>query len=349
MHTMAPKPTKVQTDVAKYHGNISKYAKQHRVGRNKAILALQEQLAYTLHRPVRQKHKRLPTLVFNTDEEWQADIAEMQSFARENRGMRYLLTCIDILSEYAWVIPMKTKTGADVQHAFQSIFSQGRIPQTIQTDQGKEFYNSTVKKLFDEYGIHHFSTRGNLKAAVVERFNRTLKGLMYRLFTAYNTKRYIDFLDPLVEIYNTTLHRSIGMAPDQVNEDNEEEVWNRLYQSKLLPKPKSKAPTFKVGDVVRISRKRHTFHKSYLPQWSEQLYRVSRVVSHPALTTYRIKEWDDTPISGTYYAEDLQKVTKMDDVFRVEKILQYRGNAVKVRWVGHLSMIVGSYERIYNK
>jgi len=64
----------------------------------------------------------------------------------------------------------------------------------------------------------------DLKASVVERFNRTLKTKMYRYFTHANTRRYVDVLDDLVHTYNNTYHRSIGMAPVEVGPHNENDV-----------------------------------------------------------------------------------------------------------------------------
>ena len=59
--------------------------------------------------------------------------------------------------------------------AFQKILKGGRKPINLQTDDGKEFYNKIFQDLMKRKGIHHFSTSGNTKASVVERFNRTLK------------------------------------------------------------------------------------------------------------------------------------------------------------------------------
>ena len=88
----------------------------------------------------------------------------------------------------------------------------------VQTDQGKEFYNTGVQACFKTHGWHHFSTYGDSKASVVERWHRTLKQRMYSYFTAHNTLRYVDVLQPLIYTYNQFYHRSIGMAPHQVSE-----------------------------------------------------------------------------------------------------------------------------------
>ena len=169
----------------------------------------------------------------------------------------------------------------------------------------------------DEQGVQHFSTEGDAKASVVERFNRTLKERLYRYFTAANTLKFDDVLPELVQGYNATRHRSIGMAPQDVTRDNEEAVWKRLYGKRLKDQKK---PKFKVGDRVRLNKIHRTFAKGYLPGWTEEVFVVHRVVPGP-VTTYKIREWDDTPVQGTFYAEDLQKV-HVSDVFRIEKVLK---------------------------
>ena len=126
--------------------------------------------------------------------------------------------------------PLKDKTGVALVKAFETILKQGRRhPNRLQTDRGKEFYNRTFQRWLDEQGIQHFSTEGDAKASVVERFNRTSKERLYRYFTAANKLKFDDVLPELVQGYNATRHRRIGMAPQDVTWDNEEAVWKRLY------------------------------------------------------------------------------------------------------------------------
>ena len=77
--------------------------------------------------------------------------------------------------------------------------------------------------------IHHFSTSGDTKSSVIERFNRTLKQRMYRYFTSQNTLNFVPVLQDLVEVYNRSYHRSIKRAPNQVNQTNSPSVWKTLY------------------------------------------------------------------------------------------------------------------------
>jgi len=153
----------------------------------------------------------------------------MQSFERDNKGYRYILTVIDIFSRYAWAIPVKSKTGDDIFNVFETIFRE-RKPDKIQFDEGKEFYHRTVKELLGKEGIEYFSTNSDNKVAIVERFNRTLKTRMWKYYTEKNTRNWLPVLHKFVLSYNNTTHSSIGMTPIQASkEENHNTVWWNLY------------------------------------------------------------------------------------------------------------------------
>ena len=147
---------------------------------------LQAQPTYTLHVPARkQGYPTRRYIVHTIDEQWQADLADMGALAKYNKGYRYILTVIDLFSRYAWARPLRSKQGAAVAAAFKDIFRRdGRIPKRVQTDQGREFENSHVRSLFRRRNIELFSIKSAYKAAVVERFNRTLKDRLWRYITA---------------------------------------------------------------------------------------------------------------------------------------------------------------------
>ena len=168
---------------------------------------------------------------------------------------------------------------------------------------------------------------------MVERFNRTLKGRMYRYFTAANTLKYVDILPDLVAGYNADRHRSIGMAPRDVTVANEGQVWYQLY-GRRWTRPTPRRSRLQPGDRVRLSKRARLFKKGYLPQWTEEVFVVRRVVPGVPIT-YKLEEMDGTPLEGTFYVEDLQKVTVDDDtLWRIDKVLKRRGKQALVRWKG---------------
>ena len=246
----------------------------------------------------------------------------------------FLLTVIDVFSKRAWCVPLKNKSASSLVTALKGLLVN-IAPTTLQTDKGLEFLNRSVRRLLKEHGVHHFSTHNEeTKASIVERFNRTLKTRMWRYFTKYQTVRYIDALQDFVQSYNDTYHRSIGMAPSQVNAANQEEVWQRLYghDGKGVPK-------FKVDDRVRISKAKRRFEKGYMANWSEELFTIREVhASDPPV--YRLVDDLGEVLDGTFYEPELQKVlVSKDKLYRVESVLQRRkvGKRTEalVKWYGY--------------
>ena len=208
-----------------------------------------------------------------------------------------------------------------------------RLPEKVQTDSGGEFYNAKVQAFFKKQGVNHFSTHGDPHGSVVERWNRTLKTNMFRYFTAHNTLNYIDVLPALVKTYNHTFHRSIQEKPVNVNESNQIDIWYRLYDTKKDIKVKK--PQCQVGDKVRLNKKIRPFKKGYLPGWTEEVFLVKQIYTTKPVVTYKLTEWDGTPIKGTFYSEHLQKVLVADDsLFRIDQVLKRKGKQVFVSWKG---------------
>ena len=145
---------------------------------------LESQLAYTLHKPARRRFKRNRVIVNGKDEQWQADLVDVQALKKDNDGYRFLLPVIDVLSKYVFVVPLKDKTGKSLVDAFDAIFKKdGRVPERLQTDAGKEFLNKEFQQFLTSKNVRHFVTYIETKAQIVERFNRTLKKRMWRYFT----------------------------------------------------------------------------------------------------------------------------------------------------------------------
>lgn len=299
---------------------------------------LSQEAVYTLHKPARKNYPRNRMNVPGIDAQWQADLVDMQAYTKYNNGYRYILTCIDIFSKYAWAVPLKKKTGAEVVKAFRGIFKSGRKPIKLNTDQGTEFENRVVARFLREQRIYFFSTRSDKKAAVVERFNRTLKTKMWRYFTHKNTFKYIDVLQGFLQAYNQSKHRTIGMAPAEVNYNNESHVYVKLNGHPQITKDiKYK---FQVGDTVRISKQKAAFEKGYLPNWTEEIFSVeSRYPRSPPV--YKIKDYKGELIEGTFYEAELQRVSKKDDTYIVEKILKREKRHGRtyafVKWRGYPS------------
>ncbi|XP_044005540.1 uncharacterized protein LOC122850461 [Aphidius gifuensis] len=154
------------------------------------------QVVEELHRPARRNYIRRHVDIRGLDETWQADLVEMIPYSSVNNGNKYLLTIIDTFSKYAWAIPVKSKNGKDVSNAMISVLVQKRHPQNSMFDQ----------------------------ASIVERFNRTLKNLMWKKFTLQGSYKWQKILPDILQQYNNTKHRTIKMKPLDVNSANEKQI-----------------------------------------------------------------------------------------------------------------------------
>jgi len=165
----------------------------------------------------------------------------MQEWSNQNKGFRYMLNVIDVFSKYAWSIPLKDKTGTTTLNAFKEIVEKsGRKPKHIWTDLGKEFVNKHIDMWIKQNNIIRYSTYGEHKSCVVERFNRTLKTNMWKRFTAENTRNWINMLEKLMNKYNNTVHSTIKMTPVEASkpENKIKALSNHGFRQDRQLKPK---------------------------------------------------------------------------------------------------------------
>ena len=292
--------------------------------------------AYTLHKPIRTKFKRRKTIVAGIGEQVQMDLMDVKSHREWNDGTTFLLTAVDVFSKRGWAFPLKSKTGKHVGTALEQLLEETSFRQA-QTDKGKEFYNRDVQKVLEENGVKHFSSEDNtIKASMVERFNRTLRGKIHRHITYTRSGRFIDVLDRMVESYNSTVHGATGVAPKNVDKTNQAEIWNKLYESdQRIPLRK---PKLKDGDHVRMAKTRGAFERGFTPNWTEEIFVVSEVLTSEYPIVYRVKDLADEDVAGTFYETELQRV-KLPTEFEIEDILKRRGKGkneqIFVKWRGY--------------
>jgi len=284
---------------------------------------LKSEQAYTLHKHARRHYQRNKIYVAGIDAQWQADLADMQGIARQNQGMRYLLTVIDVFSKFAWVAPVKSKDGKSVSEAFAKILFDAapRKPRRLQTDKGKEFFNSSFEGLMNLNDIQHFASESDQKAAVAERFNRTIKSRIWTYLSDKGTVKWVDVIKDLVSAYNNSHHRTIGMAPSKVQKKDEDRLWAKMYgDGNTYLKP-----SIPRGSMIRISKNKGVFDKGYMPNWSKEHFVVDQVPEQQRGSkrrVYKIKDYNGEVVKGTWYPEEVQQITA--NQYRIEKVLRNR-------------------------
>ena len=291
------------------------------------------ELANELHKPVRKNFTKRLVFVRKAYDIFAADLIDLRSHSKGNDGYKYILMVIDVFSKYGWALPLKSKTGPAVAEALESIFKR-RNPKKLWVDEGGEFYNKVLDPILKKRGIKIYSTHNDEKCSVVERWNRTIKTQLWKYFSANGTYRYLDVLQLLIDKYNKTKHRSTGFPPIEARKPkNREKVFKNLYSKKI--QEREITPKFKLGDPVRISRKKPLFDKGYTINWTHKIYTIAEVLStYPP--TYKIKD-DKGIIEGSFYEQELQKTNQ--NLYHIEKILGWKminGKRYgRVKWKGY--------------
>lgn len=293
-----------------------------------------DELANELHKPIKRKFKKRRVYAKGVDDIWTADLVDMQLFSKSNKGYKYILMIIDVFSKYGWAIPLKTKTGIEVAKSFADLWKTQKPPRKLWTDKGKEFYNKVMLNLLGRKKVEIYSTENEEKSSIVERWNRTIKSIMWKYFTANNTKVYVNILNDIIHKYNNTYHRSIRCTPTAARDtSNYKKVYKSLYGNESS---KVTYPKFKVGDRVRIVKKKNTFEKGFTSNWTEEVFTVDSVKSTRPVT-YTIVDTNGESIKGTFYEEELQKTKQK--IYRIEKVIRKRKRSGKqevyVKWKGY--------------
>lgn len=302
--------------------------------------------AYSVQKQVRQKFKTPKVRVTSIDSQFDADLSDVSNIAKENDGIRYLLFVIDIFSRFLWVKPLKNKTAKSVLAGLKEVFKK-RKPIRLRVDKGSEFVNRWVRKYLEDIGVYLFVTQNVKKANYVERVQKTFRILLWRFLRHKRNYRYIDNLQELVDNYNGTPHRSLNFtAPEDVNKSNEADLWAYMYLRKPAKDAKSTLKKrlirykFKTDDLVRISYTKHPFRRAYQQQYTTEIFRVDKRYRKQGIPMYKLKDWNNEPIVGSFYTAELTRVSKdVDGLFFIEKVLKRRKRGAKtqlyVKWDGY--------------
>lgn len=274
---------------------------------------LSTQPSYTLHRKVVSKFVRRKVLSKCINYQWQADLMDMKGMVstlnhgalkRENEGKRYVLAVIDCFSRYAYARAMKTKTCASTTLAFKSILKESKqAPCRLQTDKGREFLGLSFQRMLNNGNIYHFVTEQDLKAQIVERFNRTFKEKLTKYFRATGSKNYVNVLRTIVKTYNNTPHSGIAyFAPSKVTLKNQKKIHRLQFAKYLAEKPSPHK--FKEDDTVRLCVFRKTFKRTFDKNFTAEIFLISKLL-HTNPPMYIIKDQKGEQLKGAFYEPEL--------------------------------------------
>ena len=219
------------------------------------------------------------------DEIWSKDLLDMSDYSiKNNNGYRYIFVIIDNFSKYLFTTPLKNKNSQTMTKEFSNILSHSkRKPNKIETDRGKEFYNSTFKNFLKLNDINHYSRFTEKRAVIAERVNKTIRNMLKKPVFEKGNSDWLSELPSINKTYNNTFHHSNKMTPTEASKKKNE---NNVYFN-LSDKRKKKEPKFKLGDLVRTADIKRVFSKGDLTTWSNKLYTITEIIDD-TIPSYRI-------------------------------------------------------------
>ena len=323
-------------------GNVKRYY-GNRYGTKPILETLQNIDSYTAHREYHKPRITNPFYVYRKRQQIQMDLIDVSGLKEHNDGVTFILCAIDSFTKYAWVRAMRKKDAKTSLEAIKSLvegpFAADRKPESIFFDRGTEFKNRLVSNYLQSRGIEMVHPSSEKKAAIVERFNKTLQGLMHRYMTENNTKRYHNVISDILISYNNRGHRTLKyMSPLEAEQDDNQELvlnahnerYSKLANTRIKPK-------YDVGERVLVKNlPTNRFHRGYQRSFRDEQFEIIEVLTNMPRPRYILKSLNKGDvIKGGWYAEELQPVK--GDVFKIEvlKRRKYKGKQqLFVRWIG---------------
>ena len=221
----------------------------------------------------------------------QGDLLDVHTLARQNGGIRFLVTLVDVYSRRAWVLPIKRKSTPELMRVLEPFLREVH-PFNITFDKEPGIRSGKMTALLKKLGIKRWfpvdlTNKG--ATAIVERFNRTVRQWLTRHEIAKG-KRYLEDLPKFVRIYNRTYHRTLKKKPM--------EAWTDTTPQK--PRV-SRAP---VGSKVRVKLRRGIFEKASKPAYSKEVYKVESYRGN----RHQLVDGKGNPVKNVPVASDVRRV-----------------------------------------
>ena len=275
----------------------------------------------------------------------QADLIDLDSIKGYNNRYRYVLTIIDHFSKYAWAYPITKKDKEHVLPLFEKWLDSlgNRKVRILQTDGGGEFLNDKMTLLLKKHEIEQITSSpySPRSQGCIERFNRTLKQMIFKTITETNRKDFIHYLDDLLISYVNSYHTTIKNKPSvifattntenilkQSEQDEQEQILKETSKNikqfaKSMIVPYKNSEKLKVGEFVRISKmtesatRKQRFLKKYTKNYSDEVYKIISVGKKTNLCRLKDVQTGEKLERGYYFDQllriDYTEVKKNDE------------------------------------
>lgn len=328
-----------------------------KISRRQVMDFLKTTEVHQLYRPKR-KTKHISSTIINKKNDASRinqvigiDLIDMTNY--ESKGFKWIFTGIDMFSRKSYVVKMKNKTGPSVLAGFKQLLTKikksnhGQLPKSIRSDNDASFTSDEFKKYIKKIKIRHVFSNAHTPASngMIERFNGKLKRNLKMIRTQDDDENWTDYLDQVNNNMNDSIHRIIGMTPNQLhNSDEKTEEKGASNIKKHIPKTPLEIDEFKIGEFVRV-KQGDADHYNFSRQ-IYQIYKVYKARKVHSRTAYYVQNLETKEKeSKKYYNQDLQRVklpsikVKEPEMFEISKIqdvsVKYKRKWLLVKYKQH--------------
>ena len=247
----------------------------------------------------------------------------MQGISKQNGGMRYFFTVINVLFKFAWAIPVHFINANAITATFGQVLTAAKPchPQRLQTDKGKEFFNSNYQALNKRHGIQHFASESKQRRPWWSDFQSNYQDQNINKFVGQRHLALDDVIQDLVDAYINSRHRSIGMALVDVQTKTRTVTGCACFERAI--------PTlnlqFRREPWCGPTATRRFLTRGYMPNSTKMHFIVSQAVP-PKIGSkrrvYNLLDYKDEAMRGTWYSEEIMKISY--NQYRIDKMLRRR-------------------------
>ena len=246
------------------------------------------------------------------------DLADFQALrnVKGNQGNAWLLVCVELVSHWVTVRPIKRKDKVCMTEAVNSILNTPPLQKDkvklALTDYGQEFL-CIKDSVFAANGVKLMHVTSDKKSYQTERKIRDIKSLLYKLCDFAHSLAWTQFIDYVVTRLNNTKSRVLNNRTpmDIINDPKARSQLKWENAQKLLKfyKTQSLTPVYLPNDKVRILLKKTTFGKGHVAPYSDALYTVAHIYPSVPLTFQLRDDRTGELLPHKFYPQELSLVS----------------------------------------
>ena len=144
---------------------------------------------------------------------WQMIAVHILEVALSVNNNMYLFVIQDYFTKWTEAIPLHNQIAAAITTELIILLAKFGIPDTLHSDQGRNFESALMKQTLEAFGVHKLKTTAYHPQGdgIIKRFNRLFRQLL--LTYVEQETDWECFLPLVLHAYRTTIHSSMWTSP----------------------------------------------------------------------------------------------------------------------------------------